>query len=282
MRRVVFNQKGGVGKTSIVCNLAAMSAASGLRTLVVDLDPQANSTQYLLGDEAASAKPSLADFFEQTLSFSIFSEEPKRFVHSTPFPGLDLLPGHPEMAELQTRLESRYKIYKLREALNDVGRYQAMYFDTPPALNFFTLSALIAADRCLIPFDCDAFSRRTLDTLLERVEEIIRDHNENLEIEGIVVNQFQPRARLPQTLVQSLEDEGRTVLKPFLGQSVKIRESHQLSRPLVHLAPNHKLTLQYQALFRSVEDRAMENAEPVTIRANRPSPSAETSLHSGR
>ena len=136
MRRVVFNQKGGVGKTSIVCNLAAMSAASGLRTLVIDLDPQANSTHYLLGNDAPEANPSLADFFDQTLSLRIFSDPPDRFVHRTPYEGLDILPAHPDLAELQTRLESRYKIFKLRDALNRVGRYKAMYIDTLAEVHF--------------------------------------------------------------------------------------------------------------------------------------------------
>ena len=73
MRRVVFNQKGGVGKTTIVCNLAAIAASRGLRTLVLDLDSQCNATQYLLGDLAGSSEGTIGDFFEGTLSFSLQS-----------------------------------------------------------------------------------------------------------------------------------------------------------------------------------------------------------------
>ncbi len=80
--------------------------------------------------------------------------------------------------------------------------YERIYLDTPPALNFYTVSALIAADRCLIPFDCDAFSRQALYGLLAEIEEVRDDHNPALAVEGIVVNQFQPRAGLPQQMIE--------------------------------------------------------------------------------
>lgn len=249
MRRVVFNQKGGVGKSTITCNLAAVSAASGARTLVVDVDPQANATSYLLGEGAASVSPNLSDFFEQVLSFRINPKGPVEFVHPTTFPRLEVMAGAPQLAELETKLESRYKIYKLREALDELTDYDAIFIDTPPALDFFTRSALIAAQACLIPFDCDNFSRRALYTLLDSVQEIKADHNATLEVEGIVVNQYQARARLPQKLVKELIEEGLPLLRTYLSSSVKIRESHEESKPMIHLAPGHKLAREFQALY---------------------------------
>jgi chromosome partitioning protein len=248
MRRVVFNQKGGVGKSTIVCNLAAISASQGLRTLVIDLDPQGNSSQYLLGEQAQDAQPHVANFFETALSYSF--KEPKfdSFIHQTEFENLDIMPSHPDLDSLQGKLESRHKIYKLRDALKALEDYDAVYIDTPPALNFFTRSALIAAERCLIPFDCDDFSRRALYSVLENVQEIQHDHNRDLTVEGIVINQFQPRAALPQQLVNELVDEGHPVLDSYLSQSVKIRESHQHSTPMIFLEPRHKLAQEYLAL----------------------------------
>jgi chromosome partitioning protein len=249
MRRVVFNQKGGVGKSTITCNLAAISAAQGQRTLVIDLDPQGNSSQYLLGTAIEDSAHSLAGFFEQSLKFQLKPLPAGDFVYETPFDHLHLMPSHPALDELHSKLESRYKIFKLREALDELApHYDQIYIDTPPALNFYTRSALIAAERCLIPFDCDDFSRRALYALMENVQEIQADHNPGLAIEGIVVNQFQPRANLPQKLVQELIDEGLPVLQPYLSASVKIKESHEQARPMIHLDPRHKLTLEFVAL----------------------------------
>jgi chromosome partitioning protein len=248
MRRVVFNQKGGVGKSTIVCNLAAISASRGLRTLVIDLDPQGNASQYLLGAEARDAQPNLASFFESALSYSFREPAFESFIHSTPFDNLDIVPSHPNLEGLQSKLESRYKIYKLRDALKGLQQYDAVYIDTPPALNFFTRSALIAVERCLIPFDCDDFSRRALYSVLDNVQEIRHDHNPDLSVEGIVINQFQPRASLPQQLVDELRGEDLPVLNSHLSLSVKIRESHQHARPMIYLEPRHKLAQEYVAL----------------------------------
>ena len=253
MRYVVFNQKGGVGKSTITCNLAAISANQGHRTLVVDLDPQGNSTHYLLGDGQQDAEISAAEFFDQTLKFTARPKGPDEYTVETPWPNLRLMPSHPSLDEIHAKLESRYKIYKLRDALDQLEEhYDRIYIDTPPALNFYTRSALIAAKGCLIPFDCDDFSRRALYALLDNVQEIQADHNGDLKVSGIVVNQFQPRASLPQKLVQELIEEGLPVLQPYLSASVKVKESHQQARPMIHLDARHKLTQEMVSLHDAI------------------------------
>jgi chromosome partitioning protein len=261
MRRVVFNQKGGVGKSTIACNLAAAAAHGGARALVVDLDPQGNSTQYLLGKPGAELEPTLAGFFDEVLGFPLRPKKAEEFVHRTPFERLDVLPSHPRLAGQQEKLETRYKVFKLREALAELDRaYDFIYIDTPPALNFFTRSALIAADCCLIPFDCDDFSRRALYALLEDIAEIRADHNASLVVEGVVVNQFLPRALLPQKLVRELIGEGLPVLEPYLSFSVRVRESHERAAPLIYLMPQHKLTHEYVGLHCTLEQRRQSEA----------------------
>ncbi|SMC29759.1 chromosome partitioning protein [Andreprevotia lacus DSM 23236] len=249
-KRVVFNQKGGVGKSTITVNLAAAAAQAGKRVLVIDLDPQGNASRYLLGDAATSIEPHLGGFFDQLLNYSLYAKDSGDFIHATPFDNLYVLPSHPSIAEQQNKLEARYKIYKLRETLAELeDRFDEVWIDTPPALNFFTLSALIAASGCLIPFDCDAFSRQALLGLIERVDEIRADHNAALKIEGIVVNQFQPRANLPQRMVSELQEQGLPVLTQFLSASVKIRESHERALPVVYMDAKHKLANEFAALY---------------------------------
>ncbi|WP_417579529.1 ParA family protein [Nitrincola sp.] len=253
MIRVVFNQKGGVGKSSIAVNLAAISAFKGQKTLVIDLDPQCNSTHYLLGDDSNLPQTDVRDFFEQTLSFQLKPHPAMNYVHETPFENLWLLPSNPDLTDLQSKLESKHKIYKLRDALTELrDSFDVIYIDTPPAFNFFTLSALAGAERCLIPFDCDEFARQALYSLLNNIEETRADHNSDLVVEGIVVNQFQPRASLPRRMVEELENETVPVMRSRISSSVKMKESHNAASPLIHMAPTHKLTQEFLALYEEI------------------------------
>jgi len=249
MRRVIFNQKGGVGKSSITCNLAAICAKSGAKTLVIDLDPQANSTHYLLGKNAQPVE-TITDYFTQTLSFNLTPKKPSEFITSTPYENLSIIAANAELESIEQKLESRHKVYKFRDLLNKLSdEFDHVFIDTAPALNFYTMSALIAADKVLIPFDCDAFSREALYNILYVIAETKEDHNDGLDVEGIVVNQFQSRAKLPTQVVEELKAEGQPVLPIYLNSSIKMRESHQSCTPLIHMAPSHALTQKFVELY---------------------------------
>lgn len=254
MRRVVFNQKGGVGKSSIVCNLAAASAIEGYRTLVVDLDAQANSTHYLTGLTGDDVPVGIADFFKQTLSSGPAAKKNRARIFETAHDNLHIITASSELADLQPKLESKFKINKLRRLLEELAEdYDRIYIDTPPAMNFYTVSALIAADAVLIPFDCDTFARHALYQVLAQVEELKADHNETLVVEGIVINQYSNTAGFHRVMVEELISEGHPVLPTFLSSSVKMRESHELCQPLVYLDHRHKLTSQFVELLHVLE-----------------------------
>jgi chromosome partitioning protein len=260
---VLFNKKGGVGKSSLTCNLAAISAAKGLKTLVIDLDTQCNASQYLLNNTNSldQITDNMAQFYDQTITFHIRKKPTIEFVSPTAFENLDIIPSSPELDQLHTKLESRHKIYKLKEGLEQLkDHYDRIYIDTAPALNFYSLSALIAADRCLIPMDCDEFSRQAIYNMKQHLMEIKEDHNPALEIEGIIANQFMARAKVPLQIINELTAEGHKVLDSKLSSSVKMRESHQVHMPLIHLAPKHKLTLELVELWYEIEGEEIENS----------------------
>lgn len=251
MKWAIFNQKGGVGKTSITCNLAASFARMGRKVLVVDLDSQGNSSQYLLGEKMEEIGNTISDFFSSTLSFKLFKNSLQDAIYDTEYDQLFVVPADAELKDLQPKLEGRYKIFKLSEAIDAVSQslgFDDVFFDTPPALNFYSMSSLIAADRVLIPFDCDAFSADAILGVMDIVDEVAADHRPQLKVEGIIINQFQVQAKLPKRTIDGLLSHGLKVLNPYLPSSIVMRESHSAGTPLPYFRPSHKLTKEFARL----------------------------------
>jgi chromosome partitioning protein len=276
MRRVIFNQKGGVGKSSITCNLAAISARRGNKTLVIDLDVQGNSSFYLGSEQPLDlqyahdqdykllCEGSIAGLFKQSMDMYSGKKDAKEYIQQTRFENLHLMPSSPALELMEKELESRYKIYKLREALDELNdEYDRIYIDTPPIFNFYSKSALIAADSVLIPFDCDSFSRRSLFSLMQNVIELQEDHNPGLSVGGIVVNQFNGRARLPGELVDELKQEDLPILGSYISSSVKMKESHRAQTPLVYQYSKHKLAEEFEHLYNEIEGEAPIKSAPL-------------------
>ncbi len=260
MIRVIFNRKGGVGKSTICCNLAAVAATRGKKTLVIDLDQQSNSSSYL-GHDGEDDVVGTAEFFDSTINYSFSDVQPDDYVRKTTFENLFIITASRALIDLESTLASRHKIYKLKEFLQKLSDiYDEIYIDTPPIMNFYSLSALIACERCLIPFDCDIFSRDALYELLKNIQEVKEDHNGDLEIEGIVINQFSAQARLPGEAVDELIKEQLPILKPYISSSVKIRESHRAAMPMVFMLPRHKISQEFINLYQNLNAPALGGA----------------------
>jgi chromosome partitioning protein len=252
-KRVVFNQKGGVGKSTISTNLAAISAKQGLKTLLIDLDAQGNATHYA-GIDIEEETLTVADMFKQTVGWFSKTLTAVDFIQKSAFENLWVMPASPALSEIERELESRYKMFKLRDTLKEIENdFDRVYIDTPPNFNFYSKAALIAADAFLVPFDCDDFSAQAIQRLLDNVMELKSDHNQDLECEGIIINQFNPQANLPKRLVADLKEQGLPVLDTHLSSSVKIRESHSKRKPMNFFAPSHKLSQQFEALLEELE-----------------------------
>ena len=275
MRRVIFNQKGGVGKSSITCNLAAISALRGHNTLVIDLDVQGNASYYLgheypldlpYSHDAGNASPtegSVVGLFRQSMNIFSGRKNPLDHVKNTEFDNLSLMASSPELDLMERELESRYKIYKFRDALVELEKtFDHIYVDTPPSFNFYSKSALIAANEVLIPFDCDTFSRRALDSLLSNILELQQDHNPDLAIGGVIVNQFNGQARLPGELIEEMKHQDLPIIDAFISSSVKMKESHRRQKPLIFLAPGHKLSKEFSTLYDQLNVNEAASLQP--------------------
>ncbi len=240
----VVNQKGGVGKTTSVINTSAYLASSGHRTLVVDIDPQANATSGI-GINKYEVEPSIYEVLleEATAVEGIVRQAEAR---------LDVLPSTPGLAGAEVELVNAIgREYRLQKALEAVaGRYDYVLIDCPPSLSLLTLNALTAArDGVLIPVQCEYLALEGLTQLIQTIELVQKYLNPGLAIRGVVMTMYDSRTNLSRQVVEEVRNyfEGK-VFRTIVPRNVRLSEAPSYGQPINLYAPTSPGAVAYKLL----------------------------------
>ena len=246
----IANQKGGVGKTTTAVNLAAAFALKHRRTLLIDLDPQANST--------------LSFFPPQEIQNSIYDVLADRrvavtgVVHPTKVANLCVVPAKIALAKLEANLAGQFDApFRLKDALGRVrNEFDLIVIDTPPALGIITVNALVAANYLLVPIQASYYALEGTDDLLETLERIRARPNPDLQLLGVIVTLFDRRTNLARdTYKQVRQVFGKKVFKTIIGKNVRLEESPAYKETIFNFAPKSSGAAEYAQLAREVMQR---------------------------